>query len=49
MNLMTLLEMAHSAFGDRVGVQNGSHTLPYNVPGTLLRRHLRAALAGEAS
>ncbi|MCH6561275.1 MAG: acyl--CoA ligase [Myxococcales bacterium] len=30
MNLMTLLEMAHSAFGDRVGVQNGSDTLTYS-------------------
>ncbi len=30
MNLMMLLEMAHSAFGDRVGVQNGRDTLTYS-------------------
>jgi long-chain acyl-CoA synthetase len=30
MNLMMLLEMAASGFGDRVAVQNGSETLSYS-------------------
>ena len=30
MNLMMLLEMASSGFGDRVAVQNGSDALTYS-------------------